>query len=317
MLTEEQKLLHMKLFEMTCADFQHHHCICCRRVSLHVQLNKNKICNRCTSFGDKDYYLKKGALPVWYENGNQNGKPHYKLPEELTQLSTAECMLIQKVAPFVPMQHIKKGVKGLSGHTCSFETDLKGFVKRLPRRHDSATMIRVLRTMHTEIGSDKEQDIRTYIVRKDRILIALQWLQKNNPLYYDIEIDMSSLEWIKGNEGTLEPIVIETDEIHTSLDDNSTNADIGPAPLQAIKPSETGDNVGHFGYIDTGGKVPVSQRDSLINRELQRAVRKSKDGKTVTMDWPQPETVPVNEFGNVKIFAMAFPWLFPSRCFMM
>jgi hypothetical protein len=54
-------------------------------------------------------------------------------------------MLIQLNLPFIPLQHIKNGTFGLSGHVCSFEQDLEEFVNRLPRHRNDTTMLKVIK----------------------------------------------------------------------------------------------------------------------------------------------------------------------------
>ena len=60
-------------------------------------------------------------------------------------------MLIQLASPFVPLQHVKHGVFGLSGHVCSFEQDVGKFVKTLPRRETDVVMLQIMKTIQSEI----------------------------------------------------------------------------------------------------------------------------------------------------------------------
>ena len=55
---------------------------------------------------NEKYYLEAGALPVWY---NDEGVPQYYVPSVLSSLTQAEKLLIQRISPFVPLQHLKQG----------------------------------------------------------------------------------------------------------------------------------------------------------------------------------------------------------------
>ena len=201
---------------------------------------------------------------------------------------------------------------GITGHVCAFEQDINEFLNRLPRTKNDVSMLKVLKTVRAEIASDGDANIKAFRIRKRKVLDALLFLKQRNPLYADIEIDMTTLDWIDGDEGNMEGLIIQTEDILTGVDDNRKNADMGPAPVQANTATQKGDNVTAFGYLDIGGKAPVSDGDKEINQHLQGCVEKNSLGSQVVVDWPEISSVPVNEFGTKKIFALAFPWLFPG-----
>lgn len=275
---------------------------------MNIKVSKAGFCERCSTYKKKTHFIDKNALPIWYDADT----PVYTVPPELSGLSSAEKLLIQRIAPFVPLHHIKKGTFGLSGHVCAFEQDVNSLLVQLPRRHDDVSILKVLKTIKTEIGCDESNHTRAFLVRKSRVLKALIFLKEHNREYKDIQIDMTNLDWIDGDEGQLDGQVLETEEILTRVDDMAIDADIGPAPQQANYPSYKGDDIKAFGYIDTGGQAALSGTDSDINKELQDSVAKSPKKKQITVDWPQASSTPVNEFGEKRLFAMAFPWLFPG-----
>jgi hypothetical protein len=69
------------------------------------------------------------ALPTWTEKG----KVIYHVPRELSNLSIAEYLLIQRVSPLIPVIHIKNGILGSRGHIVSFFQDITSIVTVLPR----------------------------------------------------------------------------------------------------------------------------------------------------------------------------------------
>ena len=125
-------------FEDETAKLKHNKCQCCRMVRIALQLNKKGICKKCAPLKNAKYYLEAGALPVWY---NDQGVPQYYVPSVLASLTQAEKLLIQRVSPFVPLQHLKQGTFGISGHVCAFEQDVNEFLVRLPRQKNDVSML--------------------------------------------------------------------------------------------------------------------------------------------------------------------------------
>lgn len=276
---------------------------------MHINTKGHAIgcCKRCAPKKNPDYYIEKKCLPVWYKDG----VPQFHRPQCLIDLTFAEKMLIQKVSPFVPLHHLKQGVFGLKGHVCAFEQKIDEWVTSLPRKHDSVTTLKVLQTIRAEIGSDRPSQ-RAFLVRKKNVFEALEFLAEYSNEYKDIKIERHHLDWIEGDEGYLEGHEIHTEEVSTQEDQNSKTADMGPAHQQTNDPTAQCDNVGTFGYIDEGGNGLISQTDQDITEGLQDTIQKSGRMQDMTVDWPTVEDKAVNEYGNKRIFALAFPWLFPG-----
>ena len=297
----------MITFKEKCQELKHYHCRGCRMVSLNMKIDKKGYCSSCSSRPSRDFLLENKLLPIWYDEG----VPQYTVPVELSNLTHAEKMLIQRVSPMVPLHHIKNGVFGLSGHVCAFEQEIKEMVTILPRFGRDTTVIRVLQQIRAEVGSTESMP-KAFKVRKREVIIALNWLKKFNKEYADIVIDESRLDWIKGEEGNLDVHAICTPEMKTKIDDKNTNADMGPNSNQCLQPQVQGDNINCYGYIPDGGPGILSPNDNQINNELQRAIHQSPNKQEDVMEWPQVSDMPVSEFADTRIFARAFPWLFPG-----
>lgn len=276
---------------------------------LNIEISKKKrICLKCSKLKDINYYLERDALPVWYDEA---GVVMYTVPKELKDLSNAEKLLIQRVSPMVPLHHIKKGTMGLSGHVCVFEQDVNNFLTHLPRACNDIAMLRIMKTMTSEIGNNKATKTKAFRVRRKKIMEALLWLKKYNTEYSDILIDEKRLDWFTGEEGDLEGITIESQEdLKTGCDDNCENSDMGPIPQQTKDILENGENIQNFGFVDTGGRCALSKEDEVINSALQEAVKKSSKKKRITVDWPAISNVPVNEYGEKKSLHKHFPGFF-------
>ena len=143
---------------------KHSHCKCCRRIRIKQDISKG-ICATCKKFKDPDYYLKNDALPVWYENGDRSNAPNFHLPAELKNLTLSEKMLIQRVSPFLALQHIKNGVMGLKGHVCAFEQDVNSLATILPRPLNDVNVIRVEQLQKLGVKFSKEKPSKSEEVR--------------------------------------------------------------------------------------------------------------------------------------------------------
>lgn len=255
------------------------------------------------------YYLGHKLLPIWYKED----VPQFHIPLELTRLTLAEKMLIQLASPFIPLRHIKNGAFGLSGHVCCFEQDVEGFVTKLPRGKSDITMLNVLKSVRTEIGSGTT-GCEVYKIRKQCVAEALVWLKQYNREYSDINIDMSALDWLQGSEGSLEVLHVAThEEIRTQEDEcQDPNADLGPIPTITENIIRSGDHIKTFGCMDDSPGSVVSPQDREIHNTVLRAIEDSPDKRDIHVQWPSQGSVAINEYSPTRIFARAFPWLFPG-----
>lgn len=143
-------------------------------IGLNIEVNKENICRKCAPLHNIDYYLNHNALPVWC----QDGIAMFTVPSELQDLTHAEKLLIQRVSPVVPLHHIKNGTMGLSGHVCAFEQDNDEFITRLPRSHEDVAMLRTMKTMQNEIGTNSgAAHVKMFRVQRTKVLQALSWLK--------------------------------------------------------------------------------------------------------------------------------------------
>ena len=138
-------------------------------------------------------------------------------------------------------------------------------------------------------------------------------MKRNCRAYHDIEIDESRLDWIGESDADYMPVrTINVDEMNVNGDEAAKKDDLGSNPIDARIARPDGDEVVATGYVDNGGFSNLSPDDEVINNELQSAVSTSSKKKEIDMKWPTLSQKPVNEFSDTKIFACAFPWLFPG-----
>ena len=316
-LTNEEKKSVMLDFERVCGSFSHSWCRSCHAVMLNTDVNKNNSANReeqkhwtCPGCRNKpkDYYLNNDMLPIWRDDRNN---VHYEVPVELDELTLAEKMLIQRAAPFVPLRHLKNGVCGMTGHSCCFEQSVEGLVNALPRKKEDAVLLKVIKTLRTEIGSGETVD-KTFVVNRNRVFRALFWLKRHNKHYKDVVIKLDGLDWIKGEDGVLEER-ITVDEVNTREDEAlDINADLGPCPDETRKQIRASGDIQTFGYLNESNRGELSDEDAHIQGEIQESIKRSPNKKMMSIPWPASSVNAISEFECKEVFALAFPWLFPG-----
>ena len=121
----------MDEFESTMMTLKMNHCNCCQQVKIGMPVNSSGRCNKCARSGmTAEKWIDEFMLPVWFD---EKGDPHYELPSKLCDLEIGEKILIQQLAPFVPLRHIWRDHVGIKGHVCSFPQRIDEVVHELPR----------------------------------------------------------------------------------------------------------------------------------------------------------------------------------------
>ena len=263
------------------------------------------LCKKCNIIDNENHYLKTKQLPIWY---SAEGIVQRCVPDELSQLTLAEKLLIQKISPFVPLEHIHQGVMGLKGHVCAFEQDISEVCLKLPKLPSNISVVRIVREMKAEIGISTVTIEKSYKVNKKRIINALRWLKRHNKEYSDIEIAEENLDWMEGEEDYLSPPVrIEDADMFISDNNTPGDTDLGPngVPLDDVP-------IQQFGYVDNGDIAITSEEIATEKNDLLETINNSKNKRKIEVAWPASGIKAVSEYSELNIFAGAFPWLFPG-----
>jgi len=125
--------------------------------------------------------------------------------------------LIQMASPFIPDIHIKNGTLGSRGHCCSFPQQIEQLFSILPRTPDNVKLIKLIRNFASKEGA---VTTKAFTVRRANVLAALQWLVKYNPLYKNVAIRTSNLDWMGNKEEAEIKNVIELTSECDEDDDN-------------------------------------------------------------------------------------------------
>ncbi|KAH9853905.1 hypothetical protein C2E23DRAFT_867869 [Lenzites betulinus] len=161
------------------------------------------------------------------------------------------------------------------------------------------------------VGSTKptrawlEKKAKPLVVRRERVLNALQWLKVNNPLYADVEINMECIRILPEN-GILPhkiqhiPSADSASSVTDAYDQPLREADDVPSTRDINRESVAFSKVV---ITDVDGRAPASELRAAAIRHI-----KQKGGGYVEVPHlPKP----VNEFCNPTLFPMIYPSLYP------
>jgi len=307
-LSEERNDVHAQFikstlqFEGNVYDISFKTCNICQQRRLNLNL-KDDICSRCE--GQKSNYSfshANKALPSWIRNNTIM----YCVPSELKNLTLVEKLLIQRVSPLVPVIHIKNGLVGSRGHVVSFLQDITGICNELPKVPSNISLVKVIRSGTTATG---ESISSAFTVNRHRVLTALKWLKKYNPLYSDVIIKESNLSWMKhrDTDQLTDILTIECNNENEEAEDG----DRGPCEKQVIEPYNqvTDPEDETYGCISSDKTQILHEGDATLAEHIRKT---SKNKITPRINWPTREIKPISEYGDTKIFCLAFPWLFPG-----
>ena len=202
------------------------------------------LCRSCCKLKESEIEALKEGLPIWKSHNSKT--VHFELPDELQDLREGEKLMIQRVNVYVNIHHLYLGQTGHKGHCTAFRQDISRIVNVLPRLPDNIQFIQVIKKT-----TDAENNIceKKFVIRKHKVLNALQWLKTHNRHYKDVHIDNSRLDWMKSDEESL-PSMHNKNKIY-SEDSNErcfeTNPivnghvqiDKGPAPSQIADVKES------------------------------------------------------------------------------
>lgn len=137
-------------------------------------------------------------------------------------------------------------------------------------------------------------------------MTALKWLKKFNIQSGHIQILESNFDWMEGkDEAELLP------QIDSYSEDDELEEDEGPSPEQFLP---FVDDIGEsYAFTDEINQSLPKQKDDNITKMCEKAKNKGNKSAIPTISFPYVSPEPIDEFdSNLKIFALAFPWLYPG-----
>lgn len=297
-------------FERLNGCMRHERCSVCRQVSTSLEvLQTYHMCRSCRAQVLKSADYIPGWLPTWVDS---HGYKQFVVPDCLRVLREGEKLLIQRVSTYVPLRYLKGGAHGSRGHVCCFPKKISDFVNELPRKNVEA--IKIIRRV---VSDEKTIQDSTFMIRKSVVLKALLWLKEHNIHYRDIVINKDNLQWMGTKQEMELPVNVIYDDIdakerETNLREDRPNLST-EIPCYGIVEHDNFSDLPKRKDEDTAQTIRClqEQRAESLSKENNLDEESRKDRNI--MNFPEIGINAVDEYDDsIRIFCLAFPWLFPG-----
>ena len=180
------------------------------------------VCSTC------DSALKKGNMPNQAKANNLLLEP---IPQQLKDLNEMEIQLISLRIPFMKMAALPCGKqKAIHGPAVNVPTDLHPVCDLLPRLPSQAQIV----PMKIKRRLCYKGHYMYQYIRPAKILAALEWLKKNNPLYKDVRIDQNWVGNAALDDNDLWEAFSSQPSVQQQLTQDGTSTCVQPVRLQGL-----------------------------------------------------------------------------------
>jgi hypothetical protein len=268
-----------------------------------IQDDQYQVCHLCRPCIQKKKFT---TIPLYsYANGCWIGK----VPPELQGLTFLEeqCIARARSTHCTAKINAEYGPLKAKGNVCILPQEPRSLEKVLPPPinvlYDEVAVILV--ASDKNIVTEEILKKSPLLIRRTRILKALEWLKTNNPLYSDIEISYDRLVSQYPTHGTIPGIAVQQLKCNTSGTSDGSSYATSHNTTDVLLPSEDSEiPVSSSGVIDSD---QVSQ--TLTMRKLE-AIRSIKSGQSPFVKWPSGNET-LNTSFNPKVYGYLWPTLFP------
>ncbi|KAJ7091510.1 hypothetical protein B0H15DRAFT_755345, partial [Mycena belliarum] len=147
-----------------------------------------------------------------------------------------------------------------------------------------------------------------FLVRRGRILRALNWLKANNPLYSDITIDLVALAEYPADDDGCVPFPVQRQTTSDTIGgQNATYTGHGIDTTEAIFAEQA--NVDGPIPLSLSGTFDVDNTEVALNTRKIEALRRLKAGGSFVKSSTTAETLSTRN--NPNVYGMLWPTLFP------
>jgi hypothetical protein len=271
-------------FNKKMAEIKMEACIRCKETWFLMDL-KDNVCHDCVrrDKGNKTPFL------MSRENDMDPGE----LPAYLPELTQVEEMIIARCHVQMMVYRYRGHQYHYSGHCVSFMQNTTKTVNMLPNLPSELDIV-VLRPSNQVIESDRryQRQFRSaFRVRKGHVMTWLRYLKANHPDYRHITISLDRLDTL--------PVDDDVSLSFPSVIDNPLDEEVQPV-LAENAPPNSQSMVPNLNITET--------EIDLILQEIS-GLRSTPPG----LPAPEVRSTPIDEAaGNERIFAMAFPTLYPT-----
>ena len=246
------------------------------------------ICSTCS----KD--ILKGNMPRY---SLANGLWIGKVPTELQGLSYTEGLLIARVRHNRCVIQVSSGGSKLHSNAITFANPTPKIYQMLPPPVEE--LDDVLAFIFTGPAQPTQEELKRtpLLVRRNKVIAALEWLKLNHIDYHDIDISYKNMEKYL-EEGP--PVVIDYRISDTNKIPEATNVH--------DMEDEMGTEKGNCPFVVHGLTGAELQNKSLETLKAIAMNHLNKQGKILAIGHQEkPESI----YNNPKLYPQMFPWLFP------
>ena len=247
-------------------------------------------------------------------------------PSALVDLTLVEEAVIAQAHPVISILKLRPAGVGpavtyqrVCGHAVVLPQNSGPLLSILPSRslilHDIVRIAWASKQTHTVA------DIQPFVkVRRERVLVALHWLRQNNPLYYNITINLDFLqEW----EDEFVPTGIADEVLHCKADSTEKQGYAADLETDNFEDDlqQAIDDAGLNAVGMTGGCLYIDVdniREHLTSKLLSAVANKNMLDESTGTDVPpltyrtKRHAIPLNDWDDSSFFPATFPALFPT-----
>ena len=202
----------------------------------------------------------------------------------LEELTMVEEMLISPILAIMSIYRLPGGALINRGFCANFQQDIQPLVTKLPRLPKDIPIL-ILKKI------DQENNIKQFLVNRKRIEKVLIYLCQHNPAYiaHGIKLDVNALNSLPDNSIPYDlPTVVDQDETVESY-----ILETGPVLSENGLQEQIDDNI-----------EAIVESDDITPMQI--------DYIKSTINFPNADKTPINEFQMESICSLLFPKLFPN-----
>ena len=270
----------------------------------HLSEKDSYICKTC------DKYLNKGKLPP---QNFTNNLYLDRIPEELADLSSLESRLLAQRVPFMKISaRPSGGQRAISGAIVNVPIDTFDTCTHLPRPPPNSEMIMLQLKRKVEYKSS----VFNQYIRPSRVMAGLDYLIKNNTLYYGINKNTSAFSADTEPESGWNDI-IDKEEPDSQL--NQQHLDIVPKTTIEKDDHKSLTNQTN-NKTDTDTELSDDSEISSEDNEIEKCFPydtclQPSDGNEIFSIAPAEGNTPLSLLTDPNAEHLAFPTLFPKGRF--
>ena len=230
------------------------------------------------------------------------------IPPELQNLTWMEQRLIAKVIYNYCIVRVFTGAQKMRANAISHAIPMPKVYDILPPAKSECEELLACLYISPYAPKDSEYKRTPFVIRRNKVRAALEWLKLNHQDYANIEISEENLAQYEENKIPVEVIYQKSDQSSnkdpeaTAVNDNEEEEGTSEGQCPFVMNTLT---VDEYNALLDPTKPFASTRDIIIARAISYFKRK---GKVLGIGHAEePESI----YNNPQLYPQMFPWLFP------